>query len=75
MSNAELTPGWAVVDNGKILVDTVSSTRRAAIVNYLVVYKGIRIFDSYSDAKIEELWAGNKVSAAVQEVKIAIDLP
>ena len=48
---------WAVVseDDGSIYTDTVSSTRRAAIVNWLVV-NGVMIPAMDTDEQIEALW-------------------
>jgi hypothetical protein len=49
--------GWAVVASGaRIFVKTVSETRRAAIINYLVVEHGQLITIYHSDQQIEALW-------------------
>lgn len=50
------TVGWAVIDNGDIKVRTVSDTRRAAIVNWLVTERSQFIYGSDSDEHIERLW-------------------
>ena len=50
--------GWAVIDAaGKIFVKTVSDTRRAAIINYLMVEKQVSITALHTDEDIESLWA------------------
>lgn len=54
------TQGWAVVDYGTINIKTVSGTRRAAIVNWLVVQKGEFITNAHSDEDIERLWEVKK---------------
>lgn len=61
--------GWAVVDDGLIDVRTVSLTRRAAIVNWLVTH-GVVIGSTYSDEQIEALWFVHKVEAECKEVEI-----
>lgn len=48
--------GWAVVDNGDIKVNTVSDTRRASIINWLVTERGCRIYNQMTDEQIERLW-------------------
>lgn len=55
---------WAVVDKrtGTILVKTVSDSRRAAIVNWLVAEAGIMIYNSTTDAEIEAYWRSSKTS-------------
>lgn len=49
--------GWAVkdVDTG-INIRTVSDTRRAAIVNWLVVECGVAVSMGHDDLQIEKLW-------------------
>ena len=48
--------GWAVVENGEINVKTVSPTRRAAIVNWLVVDHDVMITRHTADRTIEAEW-------------------
>ncbi len=54
--NVEKAEGWAVVSKGKILVRTVSDTRRAAIVNWLVTERQILVMASWTDEDIERMW-------------------
>lgn len=50
-------PGWAVVkSNGLIHIKTVSDTRRAAIINWLVTEKQIPICAYHTDADVEAFW-------------------
>jgi hypothetical protein len=53
-----MTTGYAIneIGNGGIRVDTVHSTRRAAIVNWLVVSKDMLITNAWSDDMIETAW-------------------
>lgn len=51
--------GWAVVDGGKINVRTVSDTRRAAIINWLVVDRHLAVAINLTDEEIELLWYEN----------------
>lgn len=60
------TSGWAVIISDRILVKTVSETRRAAIVNYLMVNHGINVRNDWTDERIEMWWDHtNKVHANV----------
>lgn len=49
---------WAVINsfNGEINVRSISPTRRAAIVNWLVVEEQLPIMALHSDEEIEEIW-------------------
>lgn len=49
---------------------TVSDTRRAAIVNWLVAAKQIMIFTYDTDAQIEATWNRNKGTAQVVPVSV-----
>lgn len=65
--------GFAVADDTGILVKTVSPTRRAAIVNWLVAECGVMVRNSFSDQDIEGLFANHqreKPAAQVIEVEI-----
>jgi len=62
--------GWAVIDGGKINVCTVSDTRRAAIVNWLIVQKCVMVLASTTDEEIERLWWENRGTTA--EVSVVV---
>lgn len=64
-----MTIGWAVIDGHEIDVRTVSPTRRAAIVNWLVL-SGKMMLAHFSDESIEMIWRDNRGSAQVSEVTI-----
>ncbi len=63
--------GWAVFDDGKMLVATVSQTRRAAIINWLVTERAMIIFNENTDEEIEAAWLSMKITAECCEVNIA----
>ena len=65
-----LKPGWAIFDNGQILVTTVSPTRRGAIINWLVTERAMMVFNEDTDEKIEEAWQSMKLKAECCEVSI-----
>jgi hypothetical protein len=68
--------GWAVRESaGEILVKTVSDTRRAAIVNYLVVEHQFMVTRLHSDHEIENLWRHYGKYADVLEVTISAHSP
>lgn len=56
---AEKAHGWAVISKDKIKVRTVSDTRRAAIVNWLVTERNILVRASWEDEDIERVWHEN----------------
>lgn len=63
--------GWAVVTNGgDLLVRTVSDTRRAAIINYLVTEHRVLITIFDSDENIENFWRHYGEYAECREVNI-----
>lgn len=62
--------GWAVADPEGINVRTVSETRRAAIVNWLVVEKGVGVYRETTDEAIERLWRQLCGPSEVMEVTI-----
>lgn len=67
--------GWAIVDSTGINVRTVSDTRRAAVVNWLVVEKGVGVYNSTSDEQIELVWTQLRGASEVMEVTIHKHLP
>ena len=62
---------WAVVDNrGRILVRTVSDTRRSAIINYLCTEAGMLATKFANDTQIEQAWEAKRGHADVMPVAI-----
>lgn len=64
------TQGWAVADPDGINIKTVSDTRRAAIVNWLVVEKGCGVLNCASDEDIERAWRHLCGPSEVMEVTV-----
>lgn len=56
------TTGWAVMEpkNRGILVNTVSDTRRASLVNWLISERNEMVRAVTTDDQIETMWAGLK---------------
>lgn len=48
--------GWAIVQNGEIMMATVSPTRIAALVNGLLVVFGVAPRQHWADGRVEEEW-------------------
>ncbi len=71
----EREKAYAVVSDDKINVLTVSDTRRAAIVNWLVVDRGCLILRTDTDEQIEHLWEQEQGDASVAAVEISRALP
>ncbi len=66
----EKAEGYAVIGDSGIDVLTVSTTRRAAIVNWLVVNTRISIVNNTTDEQIERLWNEHSGGATVVTVDI-----
>lgn len=64
--------GWAVVADQKIKIRTVSDTRRAAIVNFLVTDRSCFIHGHMTDEEIERLWLQQRQGADVEFVTISL---
>jgi len=62
--------GYAIFTDDKISVNTVSETRRASIVNWLVVHRGILITNDMTDARIESFWKRWGSEARIIKVEI-----
>lgn len=69
------SPAWAVADPDGINVKTVSETRRAAIVNWLVVEKSIGVLNSDNDAQIELAWRNLCGPSEVMKVTVQRHIP
>ncbi len=65
-----IASGWAATERGEIAVDTVSPTRRAAIVNWLVTRKKELILADTTDAQTEAPWFKYYGERDVKEVTI-----
>ena len=64
--------GYAVIANEKIDMRTVSDTRRAAIVNWLVVEGGRMVFSTTTDEEIEQMWVELRGTSRVVAVEIGL---
>lgn len=64
--------GWAVIENEQINLRSVSPTRRAAIVNFLVTDRGRYISNSTSDHEIEAMFSRDRRGATAVEVTIEV---
>ena len=64
--------GWAVVQKGELLVRTVSPTRRAALVNWLVVEAAVRVGADWNDARIEHAWECCRLGRGAEAVAVTI---
>jgi hypothetical protein len=61
-----------VAASGAIMVRTVSPHRRGALVNWLSAVPRIAIFESASDADIEEVWREHCGRSTVQRVRVTV---
>ena len=65
--------GWAIIEDIGIDVRSVSPTRRAAIVNWLVTRAGIMIYSTTTDKQIEECWTAHCGDAKALPVKVILE--
>lgn len=72
MARNDFKDGWGVVDDEGLKVNTVSDSRRAAIVNWLVTAAGCMIYDSCSDEQINVMWEAKCGYALVMPVRIYV---
>lgn len=63
--------GWAVIEDVGIDVRSVSPTRRAAIVNWLVTRGDRMVWPKTTDKEIEQMWAEARGAAEVIPVKVS----
>lgn len=63
--------GWAIIEDIGIDVSSVSPTRRSAIVNWLITRKGIMVYHTTTDEKIEALWSADHGNARAIPIKIS----
>lgn len=71
-----MAKGWGVCNSrGQVMVNTVSDTRRAAIVNYLVVEHAVLLTRFHTDQEIENLWKHYGKYVDVREVSITALAP
>lgn len=73
MARDDFAEGWGVVDDEGLKVCTVSDTRRAAIVNWLVLEANRCIFRGHTDEQIEAMWDHDRGDSRVTRVKIVAD--
>lgn len=67
-----LSEAWAIVHKGTIDIRTVSPTRRAAIVNWLVVERGYLITNAHTDEQIEMLWELECENETAEQVHVSL---
>jgi hypothetical protein len=62
--------GWAILDNGRINVATVSPNRRGAMVNWLLVVRQMLFANTAPDEVIEQIWWREHGTAEIWMVRI-----
>lgn len=68
-----MTDGWAIMDSrGRILIRTVSDTRRAAIINWLCTEAGLMATRFAFDEQIEQAWTAKRGNAEAVAVTVAL---
>lgn len=72
MANDDYKEGWGVVDRNGLNIRTVSPTRRAAIVNWLVVEAGCAILASHTDGHINALWDAHRGEALIKPIRMYV---
>lgn len=62
--------GWAIKDNGFLLVKTVGPNKRSACVNFIFANRRLTVLDSATNEQIEQLWQAHKGKAEAVRVSI-----
>jgi hypothetical protein len=66
-------PAFAVTEpGGFIIIETVSPTERAAMVNWLVVRAGLMITEDWTDARIRAAFAGASQARGVELIRVQV---
>lgn len=60
--------------NGRIDIRTVSESKRAAVVNWLLVGAAVRVNDSCSDGEIERLWMQHHALHRASVIKVCVEV-
>lgn len=66
--------GFAVRSNDELLVNTVSNTRRATIVNWLVTERGLLVHVGWSDEEIEMAWQLQRQTDGVLPTVVEVEI-
>lgn len=69
MAQNDYVEGFGVVDDTGLKINTISATRRAAIVNWLCTEAGVMPLKTSSDAAIEQMWTREAGDAMVVPVR------
>jgi len=67
-----VSKGWAIEEDGEVDVRTVSPTRIAAIVNWMLVSADLMIMRGATDEWISREFAGYEAARGVHAVEVAI---
>lgn len=68
------TIGWAVAKSGRIDIRTVAESKRAAVVNWLLVGAAVRVNGNCSDGEIERLWMQHRALHNASAVKVCVEV-
>lgn len=72
MARNDYKDGWGVVDHDGLNIRSVSDTRRAAIINWLVTQAHQFISSSHDDDHINALWDASRGEAMVRPVRLTV---
>ena len=61
---------WAIIEFDEIKVPTISESRRAAIINWLVVHHHLMVLNSMTDDEIDKMWELYKGHADAKQVSL-----
>ena len=63
---------FAAIEGGFVVIETVSPTERAAMVNWLVVRAGLMVTADWSDDRIRAAFAGASQQRGVELIKVQV---
>lgn len=73
MAHNDYVPGWAIRDARGVRIKTVSDTRRAAIINWLVTECQVLVTNLMPDDVIERAWETWRGEAQDINVRVYAD--
>lgn len=71
--NDDYKEAWGVVDHNGLNVRTISNSRKAAVINWLVVEAGRFISTSHSDEHINAMWDAERGEASVKPLRVYVE--
>lgn len=66
------TEAYAAVENGEVVVNSISDTRRAAMVNFLIVRRHIMVSNFTTTEEIVDLFTKHRRNAVIRSINVTV---